>query len=138
MSSVAQASAVFGRRACAVLAAASAVLHAVMLSHAANPVVAVVLAAMIVACLFCARDLWRWGSLRAWCVVALMNLFMIALHLPAPAHHHGDGASTAVVEASTLLMAATLIAAIEVTAAVAVLYYRTRGRSVGISGTPAR
>ena len=47
------------------------------------------LATMIVACLYCARELWRDGTERAWVVVALMNLAMIALHLPAPAHHHG-------------------------------------------------
>ena len=82
-------SAVFGRRACAALALSSAGLHAAMLGHASNVVAGVLLAAMIVACVYCARDLWLRGTLRAWCVVGLMNIAMIAVHLPAPAHHHG-------------------------------------------------
>ena len=60
-----------------------------MLGHASNVVAAGLFAAMIVACLYCARELWRDGTERAWVVVALMNLAMIALHLPAPGHHHG-------------------------------------------------
>ena len=123
--SAARRSAVVGRRVCAVLAACSAGLHAVLLGHAANPVYALVMAAMIVACLYCARDLWRQGTLRAWCVVALMNLAMIALHLPAPGHHHDAGSPG---NPSTVLALATTLAMIEVVAAAAVLYLRTRGR----------
>ena len=78
-----------GRRACAALAVVSAGLHAAMLGHASNLIAAGLLATMIAACLYCARELWRDGTERAWVVVALMNLAMIALHLPAPAHHHG-------------------------------------------------
>src|SRR5262245_48329372 len=81
--------AICGRRACAALALGSAGLHAAMLGHAPNVVAAGLLAAMIVACVYCARDLWLRGSLRAWCVVGLMNIAMVALHLPMPAHHHG-------------------------------------------------
>ena len=80
---------VVGRRACAVLATGSAGLHAVLLGHATNLVAAGLLAVMIAACLYCAYELWHDGTLRAWVVVALMNLAMVALHLPAPAHHHG-------------------------------------------------
>ena len=69
--------ATLGRRACAALALSSAGLHAAMLGHASNVVAGVLLAAMIVACVYCARDLWLRGSLRAWCVVGLMNIAMI-------------------------------------------------------------
>ena len=67
-------SAVVGRRACAALALSSAGLHAAMLGHASNVVAGVLLAAMILACVYCARDLWLRGTLRAWCVVGLMNI----------------------------------------------------------------
>ena len=126
-----------GRRACAVLALSSAVLHAAMLGHASNVVSGALLATMIVACGYCARDLWMRGSLRAWCVVGLMNIAMIAVHLPMPAHHHGMH-TAAMGGQSTLMGLATAIAAVEVTAAIAVLYFRTRRNGELISGTPAR
>ena len=116
-------SVVFGRRACAALALSSAGLHAVMLGHASNVVAGGLLAAMIAACVYCARDLWQRGSLRAWCIVGLMNIAMIAVHLPAPVHHHGVHAAG---QQSMLMGLATAIAAVEVTVAIAVLYYRTR------------
>ncbi len=128
MSSVASTSAIVGRRACAVLAAGSAALHAVMLTHSGSVLVAASLGAMALACLFCALDLWRWGSTRAWCLVALMNLAMIAVHAPLPAHHHDGGGSPAA--PSTVLAVATLIAAVEVAAAAAVLYCRSRALSI--------
>ena len=84
---------VLGRRACAALALTSAGLHAAMLGHASNVVAGGLLAAMIVACVYCARDLWLRGTLRAWCAVGLMNIAMIAVHMPMPAHHHGMHAS---------------------------------------------
>lgn len=124
------------RRACAVLAAASAGLHAVMLGHASGVVVAGLLATMIVACLYCARELWRDGTARAWVVVALMNLAMIALHVPAPAHHHG--ATEVPSTPSTLMTVATLLAFIEIVAATAALYVGSRGRMVALSGRPDR
>jgi len=129
-------SVVFGRRACAALALSSAGLHAAMLGHASNVVAGGLLAAMIVACVYCARDLWQRGSLRAWCIVGLMNIAMIAVHLPAPVHHHGAHAAAG--QQSMLMGLATAIAAVEVTVAVAVLYYRTRRRTDLVSGTPAR
>ena len=125
------------RRACAVLAAASAGLHAVMLGHASNVIVVGLLAAMIVACLYCARELWCDGTARAWVVVALMNLAMIALHLPAPAHHHGAPNMAAPAQ-STLMTAATLLAFIEIVAAATALYVGSRGRMVQLSGTRDR
>ena len=130
-------SAIFGRRACAALALSSAGLHAAMLGHASNVVAGGLLAAMIVACVYCARDLWLRGSLRVWCVVGLMNIAMIAVHLPMPAHHHGMNMASAGPQ-STLMGLATAVAAVEVAAAVAVLCYRTRGNAQLVSGTPAR
>ena len=127
---------VLGRRACAALALTSAGLHAAMLGHASNVVAGGLLAAMIVACVYCARDLWLRGTLRAWCAVGLMNIAMIAVHMPMPAHHHGIHASAG--QQSTLMGLATAIAAVEVAVAMAVLYYRTRGNAQLISGTPAR
>jgi hypothetical protein len=126
--SVAGTSAVIGRRTCAVLAAGSAGLHAVMLGHAANIAMGVLMAGMIVACLYCARDLWLRGTLGVWCVVALMNLAMIAIHVPLPAHHpvaHGMAAG----HQPPIMAVATAVSAIEVTLAVAVLVVGTRGRS---------
>src|ERR1700754_2458079 len=96
------------RRACAALAVASAGLHATMLGHASGVIAAGLLAAMIAACLYCARELWRDGTARAWVVVALMNIAMIALHLPGPAHHHGTSSAAAPLP-STLMAAATLL-----------------------------
>jgi len=127
---------VLGRRACAALALTSAGLHAAMLGHASNVVAGGLLAAMIVACVYCARDLWLRGTLRAWCVVGLMNIAMIAMHMPMPAQHHGIHASAG--QQSTLMGLATAIAAVEAAVAMAVLYYRTRGNAQLISGTPAR
>jgi NADH:ubiquinone oxidoreductase subunit K len=129
-------STVLGRRACAVLALSSAVLHAAMLGRASNVVAGALLAVMIVACGYCARDLWLRGTLRAWCVVGLMNIAMIAVHLPMPAHHHGMHAAMG--PQSTLMGLATAIAAVEATVAMAVLYYRTRRNADLVSGTPAR
>lgn len=119
---------VLGRRTCAVLAAASAVLHGIMLGHVTNVVAMAVMLAMLVGCLYCARDLWRRGSVQGWVLVALMNFAMIAIHLPASAaHHHGAGLSVvAPVHESTVMTVATVLAAIEVTAAAVVLYYRSR------------
>ena len=83
---------------------------------------------MLAACLFCARDLWARDTLRAWVLVAVMNLAMIASHAPASAtHHHGGGVNAdAPVQHSTVMTLATTLAAVEVIAAAAVLYRRTR------------
>ncbi|HKP43924.1 hypothetical protein [Mycobacterium sp.] len=130
-------SAVVGRRACAVLAAGSAGLHAVMLGHAANVAMGVLMVGMIIACLYCARDLWRRGTPGVWCLVALMNLAMIAVHLPAPSHHHVAGAMV-MAQGSSIMALATAISAIEATLAIAVLWFRTRRGAKLISGTPGR
>jgi len=130
-------SVVLGRRACAVLALSSAGLHAAMLGHASNVVAGGLLAAMIVACVYCARDLWLRGTLRAWCVVGLMNIAMIAVHLPMPAHHHGTQMGS-MDQQSTVMGLATGVAAVEVVVAMAVLYYRTRRNAQLVIGKQAR
>jgi NADH:ubiquinone oxidoreductase subunit K len=130
-------SAVIGRRACAALALSSAGLHAAMLGHAPNVVAGLLLAAMILACVYCARDLWLRGTLRAWCVIGLMNIAMITVHLPAPSHHHGMQAAAAG-QQSTLMDLATTVAAVEVAVAMAVLFYRTRRNGQLVSDKPAR
>lgn len=118
--------AVFGRRACAGLAALSAGLHALMIGHAGNPVTAGVMVAMLVACLYCARDLWTGGSVRAWLVVALMNLGMIAVHWSAPGCHPGAAVSAALTPPSALMTTATAVALTEAVIATAVLYGLSR------------
>lgn len=123
-----------GRRVCAVLAAGSALLHATTLGHAPTPFAAALMASMAAACLYCARDLWRDGRQRVWVIVALMNLAMIALHLPAPGHHHDAAAAVP----STVMGMATVVAMIEAGVAAAVLYVHSRGRAVELSGTPDR
>jgi hypothetical protein len=119
---------VLGRRAGALLAACSAVLHGFSLNHVTNPAAVVLMVAMLAGCLYCARDLWLHGTVRGWVLVALMNFAMIAIHLPASsAHHHGaDLAAATPVPESTVMTLATALAAVEVTVAAAVLYYRTR------------
>jgi len=116
-----------------VLAAGSASLHAAMLGQAAGMVTAGLLAAMVLACLYCAAELWRAGSDTVWTVVALMNLAMIAVHLPAPTHHHTNGTGAAAVD---LMAPATAVALTEVLVATAVLCLRSRGRLAPLSGTP--
>jgi hypothetical protein len=130
--SIGRTPAVLGRRACAVLAACSAALHGVLLGHAANPAMMAAMVAMMIACLFCARDLWRRGSLGVWCAVALMNLAMIALHMPMPTHHHGLGVASAPSAAVDPMTMATMLALVEVVIAAAVLAYRTRHRSLDV------
>lgn len=118
--------AVFGRRACAALAACSAVLHGIALVHATNLAATALTVAMLVACLHCAHDLWVRGTLRGWIVVASMNLVMIAIHVPAPpAHHYGAGV-TAAAPHSTVMTLATALAAVEIVVAAAVVCYRIR------------
>jgi hypothetical protein len=83
---------------------------------------------MAAVCLYCGRDLWVRGTLRAWALVAVMNLAMIAIHLPASSgHHHGGGLTAAMpMHHSTAMALATALAAVEVACAVTVLLYRTR------------
>jgi hypothetical protein len=117
-----------GRRAYAVSAVCSAVLHAISLGHVGNVAVALLMVAMIVACLYCARDIWVRGTVRAWVLVATMNLAMIAVHLPMSlAHHHGGAiGATAPMPDSPAMTLATMLALVEVTIAAVVLFARTR------------
>ncbi|MCV7356486.1 hypothetical protein [Mycolicibacterium fluoranthenivorans] len=126
MSTVSSTSAVLGRRTCAVVAAGSAALHATMIGHARTPVVAVLIVAMAAACLMCAYELWRGCGVRTWCVVAVMNLAMIAVHWSMPTHHHGAAAPEQV---SGLMTVATTVSLIEAGVATAVLYVLTRRRA---------
>jgi hypothetical protein len=128
--SAATTSAVLGRRACALVAVCSVAVHALMLGRAGNPAVAVLVVAMMGACLYCARDLWTVGSSRAWCLVAVMNLAMVAAHWSLPGHHHTGVASISGIPTSTLMTVATSLSVLEAAAATAVLYVQSRGRAV--------
>jgi hypothetical protein len=115
--------ALVARRTAAVLAASSAVLHAVMLGHAGSAALAVLIAGMVGACLYCARELWLSGTSRAW--------LMVAVHLPMSGSHHLAHAVTEGVAAQpTIMTLATTLSMVEVVIAVAVLCYRTRGTAV--------
>jgi TctA family transporter len=130
-------SAVLGRRACALVAVASATVHGLMLGHAGNPVVAVLVVAMMAACLYCARELWTAGPPRAWCVVAVMNLGMVAVHWSLPSHHHGAAVttiSTAVsIPTPTLMTVATTVSLAEAAVATVVLWVQTRRRAISLA-----
>ena len=129
---------VVGRRACAVLAACSAVLHGITIAHTETAAAAVLLAAMAVACLYCARELWLQSALRTWVLVAVMNIAMIAIHTPfASGHQHGGVADVATVPLhhSTVMTLATALAAVEAVIATAVVYQRSRQRLEVVSTT---
>lgn len=127
--------AVFGRRVCAVLAVASAVLHLAMLGHASSAVVAVLIAAMASVCLFCGYELWRAGSMRIWCLVGVMSLAMVAAHLSLPGHRHDEQPAIAgpPAESMSMLMGvATTVSLAEAVIAAAVLWVVTRRRAAGL------
>jgi hypothetical protein len=100
-----------------------------------NFVVAALMVAMITGCLYCAYDLWLRGTVRAWVLVASMNLAMIAIHLPLSSeHHHGGGISGAVpMPDSTAMALATGVAVIEVVLACGVLWFRTQAWAPGVT-----
>lgn len=120
--------AVIARRACAIGAVCSAAVHGLMLGSIVSPVGLLVIA-MIAACLYCAKDLWSVGSTRAWCLVAVMNLAMVAVHLSIPGHHHGATVGQSV-PASTLMTVAVTLSLVEAAVATAVLYVKTRRSAV--------
>jgi hypothetical protein len=135
-------SAVLGRRAWSLVAVGSAAVHGLMLGRSTNPALAILVVAMMVACLYCARDLWTLGSSRAWCLVAVMNLGMIAVHWSAPGHHHTGVITTVMIgtgvpTASTLMTVATSLSVLEAAAATAVLYVKSRGRAVSLANSSA-
>jgi hypothetical protein len=126
--------AVVGRRACATLAACSAVLHGLTIFHTETPAAAVLMAGMAAACLYCALELWIKGALRTWLLVALMNIAMIALHTPiAAGHQHGGGFASMPTHHSTLMTLATVLAAVEAVIATAVVYQRSRHNRVTVA-----
>lgn len=117
-------------RAGALLAVGSAVLHGVSLSGGHSVALALLTLVMAAACLYCATDLWRRGTERAWVLVAVMNLAMIGVHLPMSAHHHA--AVSAAAPTSTAMTAATLLAVVEVVLATVVLGVRSRRYAPGL------
>jgi hypothetical protein len=128
--------AVVGRRACAVLAACSAVLHGITIAHAETLAAAVLMAGMGIACLYCACELWIHSARRTWVLVAVMNIAMIAVHTPgASGHQHGDGAVAVMpMQHSTTMTVATVLAAAEAIIATAVVYQRSRHNHLAVSG----
>jgi hypothetical protein len=125
--------AVLGRRACALVAVGSASLHGLMVGHAGSMALALLVLGMVAACLYCAYELWTSGSLRAWCIVAVMNLGMVAVHWSVPGHHHGVAVTTAAaMPASTLITVATTLSVVEAAVATAVLLVQSRGRAVSL------
>jgi ABC-type Co2+ transport system permease subunit len=127
--------AVLGRRVCAVLAAVSALLHLTMLGHASSAVLAVLIAAMALTCLFCGYELWRAGSPRIWCLVGVMSLAMVAAHLSLPGHQHAEqpAAPGPPAEPMSMLMGlATTVSLVEAVIAAAVLWVLTRRRAAGL------
>jgi hypothetical protein len=120
--------AMLGRRVYAASAVCSAVLHGISLGHVGNVMAALLMMVMVIGCLYCARDIWLRGTVRAWVLVASMNLAMIAIHLPTSfTHHHGGVISAASpMPDSTAMTLATALAVLEVTVAAVVLFARTR------------
>ncbi|WP_235733905.1 hypothetical protein [Mycolicibacterium austroafricanum] len=94
----------------------SAVLHGASMS--------VLMFAMAAACLYCAYELWRFDTVRSWVLIAVMNIAMIAVHLPLLGHHGHTVAPGAGM--GTTMAAATVVAAAEIMLAAAVLHARTR------------
>jgi hypothetical protein len=124
------------RRIAAGVAATSAALHGVMLGHAGNVASTVLIAGMALTCLYCARELWLSGTTRAWTLVALMNLAMVAVHLPVSGEHHVTRATVeAVVPQSMIMTLAMALSMVEVLIAATVLWFRSRGnaRAIGRS-----
>jgi hypothetical protein len=125
---------VAGRRVCALLAASSAALHGAMVGDARSAVTAVIVVGMALTCLYCAKELWTAGSPRVWCIVAVMNLGMVAMHWSMPGHHHGQAASAApAAGTSTLMAVATSIAILEAVIATVVLWIQTRSRASSLT-----
>jgi hypothetical protein len=127
--------AVVGRRACALLAACSAVLHGITVPHTEHPAAAVVMVGMAAACLYCARELWVQGELRTWLLVAIMNIAMTGMHTPfASGHQHGGVAVAALaMHPSGVMTLATALAAVEAVIATAVVYQRSRCNRVAVA-----
>jgi hypothetical protein len=110
-----------------------------MIGEAGHAVVTVLIVAMAAACLYCARELWSAGSPRVWCIVAVMNLGMVAVHWSMPGHHHGQAVTASGVQAgttSTVMVLATSLSIVEAVIATVVLWVMTRRRSVDVAAQP--
>lgn len=117
------------RRIGALLAVGSAALHGASLEPA-QPGITALTVVMVAACLYCAYELWTRDTLRGWVLVAVMNLAMVAVHLPMTGvHHHGGGTAGA----PTPMQLATVVAIVEVLLAATVLFVRTRGLGPGVA-----
>ena len=115
------------RRTAAVLAAGSAVLHGASLDPAVSPWVTSLTVMMLLGCLYCGYELWTRDTVRAWVLVAAMNLVMVGVHLPmAGAHHHGAVPGSLSDAATSPMHLASAVALVEVLLAGAVLFVRTR------------
>lgn len=133
MATMSTTSAVCGRRVCAALAVASAVLHLAMLGQAGSVLLTVLIAAMALTCLFCGYELWRGGSLRIWCLVGVMSLAMVGAHLSMPGHRHGDPQIAPSAEPMSALMGlATTVSLGEAVIAAVVLWVATRRRATDL------
>ncbi len=108
------------RAAGVLLAVSSAVLHA------SSPSILTV--AMAAACLYCAYELWRFDTVRSWLMVAVMNLAMIAVHIPMTGHRHGGAVAAPTVDMGMAMQLATVVALAEILFAATVLFVRTRAR----------
>ena len=118
-------------RIAALMAACSAVLHGAALDTSVPVWVVVVTVAMLVGCLYCAYELWTRDTLRAWVLVAVMNLAMVAGHLPMTgSHQHPGGGSAFGSGAPSAMHTAAVVAMAEVLLATTVLLVRTRALSV--------
>ncbi len=113
-----------------------------MAVDAGSAVVVGLIVGMAVACLYCARELWTAGTLRVWCLVAVMSLGMVAVHWSMPGHHHGRAAAIGAATSSsgmssgmpsTLMVVATAVSIVEAVIATAVLWTQTRSRASSFS-----
>jgi hypothetical protein len=128
--------AVGARRACALLAACSAVLHGITALHTGSPAAAALMVGMAAACLYCARELWSQDVVRTWVLVAVMNIAMIGIHTPfVSGHQHGGAVSVSAIpmHSSGVMALATTLAAVEAVIATAVVYQRSRHNDVAVA-----
>jgi hypothetical protein len=133
MATLSATSAVCGRRVCAALAVASAVLHLAMLGRGAGVLLSMLIAVMALTCLFCGYELWRGGSLRIWCLVGVMSLAMVGAHLSIPGHQHGNPSTAPSAEPMDALMGlATTVSLTEAVIAAVVLWVATRRRAADL------
>lgn len=116
----------------AFLTVASAVVHVAGLADPGSAHALIILA-MAIGCLYCARHLWAEATATDWALVAIMNVGMIAAHqnMSMPGSHAGHGISSSTSQASAPSMnAAIALTAVEVVFATAVLFVTTRSVSV--------